>query len=1003
MLEKKRENLKKIINLNSGDKNKEEMCKLQEEAIIYADEILSEQEKNNKPCFVMIADDVGLGKTYEGLGLVFLELDRSEKKRKNILIIAPNKQIADKWINTYNRFKIHCYKNTDTLNKKLIPEITDYTDNPLQLVNIQDDNENHVSVIRSNKFSYIKNVTGIEDREQIFIKLKEENEKLTEFDLVIIDESQNLRREESDKNINFNCFFGLERKFASLEKYNNYAKIKEAKNKFKKVVFLSATPNHREKQDINRQLEYVLSKETVNEIMNDTENGMNIITNEHDFGKFEKEKNNKKDKLYIIRRIRTFNNKNKYYFRKFSADESEMDFKEMLIMSVIQKKYIAEKDRYLVMGGIDGFESFRPASQKQCNEKENNQENEYFSEELIENIDRIEKNKKVHEIGNIVKKIRNTFFLENLITSLKELGLNEDYIINDFLSHPKVRKIREITRNKDITKPEKHLIFVRRIDSTRELQRELIKEYDEEIKKLVLEKLVSFEKKKNINQKEEKVENVIQDLEKYLTIKDEKETKYFYKMDNEQDEYEDEDENNNNKEIQSKWLNQIKRNPKGNQTQMYLKKTRFWHNEVLADFWEEDIIEKLGYSRKIINNEIHINIKNNPSRIARISLDDINMKLSKLFKDKFVYKDRKTDLKRVVTILELEKILEQEDKESLVYKNVINIKNAYEKIYFSNIIQRDVIEDKINGQEDLILKFLKKIINKKTKNIENNFWDLKEIKNTKILDVFDKEIITEKDIYKREVIKDIIKGNIIAGEGIIYILVVFAEILYKKKIKKITDPKILLKEIAKDKSSFKKRVFNRIISFIDTIDDEMEILTIDFEGYFKSKTKLITDLPIKACSSEDSKKLNKLQKCFNTSFFPDILISTDILKEGIDLQVQCSNIINYGIAWLPGDMEQRIGRIDRFLSKTYRDYKKLKSNEKDKAKVNIKFVYMKNSLDEKQVARILERMIESIGIFKNSEKFLIQDGVEKGNEETDVSDEKEEISRYIDLINKIDE
>jgi hypothetical protein len=45
----------------------------------------------------------------------------------------------------------------------------------------------------------------------------------------------------------------------------------------------------------------------------------------------------------------------------------------------------------------------------------------------------------------------------------------------------------------------------------------------------------------------------------------------------------------------------------------------------------------------------------------------------------------------------------------------------------------------------------------------------------------------------------------------------------------------------------------------------------------------------------------------------DVLISTDVLAEGVNLQ-QCRNIINYDLPWNPMRLVQRHGRIDRLLS-----------------------------------------------------------------------------------------
>ena len=48
----------------------------------------------------------------------------------------------------------------------------------------------------------------------------------------------------------------------------------------------------------------------------------------------------------------------------------------------------------------------------------------------------------------------------------------------------------------------------------------------------------------------------------------------------------------------------------------------------------------------------------------------------------------------------------------------------------------------------------------------------------------------------------------------------------------------------------------------------------------------------------------------------DILVSTDVLAEGLNLQ-DSTRLINYDIHWNPVRLMQRIGRIDRRLNPKY--------------------------------------------------------------------------------------
>ena len=55
----------------------------------------------------------------------------------------------------------------------------------------------------------------------------------------------------------------------------------------------------------------------------------------------------------------------------------------------------------------------------------------------------------------------------------------------------------------------------------------------------------------------------------------------------------------------------------------------------------------------------------------------------------------------------------------------------------------------------------------------------------------------------------------------------------------------------------------------------------------------------------------RLMRAFNTPFFPDILICSQVMGEGVDLQRCCRHVIHHDLAWNPSTIEQRTGRIDR--------------------------------------------------------------------------------------------
>src|SRR5438034_9776812 len=52
-------------------------------------------------------------------------------------------------------------------------------------------------------------------------------------------------------------------------------------------------------------------------------------------------------------------------------------------------------------------------------------------------------------------------------------------------------------------------------------------------------------------------------------------------------------------------------------------------------------------------------------------------------------------------------------------------------------------------------------------------------------------------------------------------------------------------------------------------------------------------------------------RAFNTPFLPDILVCSEVMGEGVDLQRACRHVIHHDLAWNPSTIEQRTGRIDR--------------------------------------------------------------------------------------------
>lgn len=60
---------------------------------------------------------------------------------------------------------------------------------------------------------------------------------------------------------------------------------------------------------------------------------------------------------------------------------------------------------------------------------------------------------------------------------------------------------------------------------------------------------------------------------------------------------------------------------------------------------------------------------------------------------------------------------------------------------------------------------------------------------------------------------------------------------------------------------------------------------------------------------------DRIMLTFNTPFYPEILIASSVMAEGVDLHLNCRHVIHHDLDWNPSSLEQRTGRIDRLGSK----------------------------------------------------------------------------------------
>jgi hypothetical protein len=62
----------------------------------------------------------------------------------------------------------------------------------------------------------------------------------------------------------------------------------------------------------------------------------------------------------------------------------------------------------------------------------------------------------------------------------------------------------------------------------------------------------------------------------------------------------------------------------------------------------------------------------------------------------------------------------------------------------------------------------------------------------------------------------------------------------------------------------------------------------------------------------------RLMLAFNTPFYPEVLVASSVMAEGVDLHLNCRHVIHHDLCWNPSTLEQRTGRVDRVGAKAER-------------------------------------------------------------------------------------
>lgn len=386
----------------------------------------------------LLADEVGMGKTFQAIGII--RLLQQIKRDAKVLVIAPNKNICSQWKGEFGAFEQDHWHGsaTEPLTvadpesklEAMVAKVKGRNHNVYfttihALSGLTKDSEadNKAGLARENALALKEQVMGYLDQQG--------------FDLLVIDEAHYLRTRDggSQKVEAAKAFFG------------------EAGTPIaKRVLLMTATPTHSSVKDVENILKYFAPE-------SDLQNG-------------ETERSYDAAELltkYGLRRLRLLQGVNgehyaKQHYRKevahavsFSENQNAELFFGLYQRELVKQHQAKASNRQFLYGYLEGFESFGEQDHQSGQEQQYSEQGSEHGKDAF-------------------SKAADTELLHSL---------SQEYYgcFNQFPEHPKYKALVDQFVPSEFWPNElddiKHLVFVRRIPSVRELTKRVNTRYDD--------------------------------------------------------------------------------------------------------------------------------------------------------------------------------------------------------------------------------------------------------------------------------------------------------------------------------------------------------------------------------------------------------------------------------------------------------------------------------------------------------------------------------------------
>ena len=963
---------KEILDFSGGDSNMEALGELQLQGAVALHNMIA----SPKVGMGYLADEVGMGKTYIALGVV--SLMRYFNPTLRVLYICPSANVQEKWYKReYINFarsnvrvshfrvrtidgrpaapKISCRNVHELIHSASLGYFSDFfVRNNLFSIKLgeRSDNLGDKSDPWKTKLNELKDLLpawvikkNAESKRDVKYQYAEAlNYVLPTFDLVVIDEAHNFKHnfESSDRNRVLSKMLGIR------EEDRNDTNIRQRVNH---ALLLSATPYDRDLEQLRNQLKLVGKDDLLPEILRSQE----------------KEKIQESLSKFMVRRLNTLkindkpHTRNMYRHERRSGEGAEIRLEsdeQKLITALVQKKVLelldkkATQDKKAIKkraspsfqtGMLASFESYADSTKSGAVE--------YDTDSLEKDNQNVEDRHIIGAISDSYKKA--------------ELGTT--------LPHPKMDKISERLNDIVFKKGKKHIVFVRRVKSVKELKHKLDDYYNQWMFAYLEDSLRGESAyASSINKVISKYKEVSRDRDDNISGSEYQE--------GESDESISEGNNQPTNDTIFAWF--------------FRGKTPKEAKECLGNFTSPERLREKSPERlreKLTNSQdariLEVNWASAICNRLRLDLEKICEVYEKDITG-FAQRYAKGNTQFHASQFGFLEWCKEEKCLPGIEKRLPSI----EKIsnYFSS------------GEEARSLN---------VKNVTDNLkiWTLFDAMREKglLADLFplldevlaldrNKEEGKDTDLLRKlDVHVHLLSMCLRTGHGFIDLYISWLRRGSAGLVDDFTDR---LKKQSQGKGF---NTYQELSNLSQQLDLIIKTNLSDVYGIEKPKLnrlyfsdKLTSVAPIVGATGETSGRSAQARK-FRMPGYPLILISTNVFQEGEDLHTFCDSVLHYGLSPSPVSIEQKTGRVDRVGSQAHRRLKSGTSPNKDQF-IQVSFPFVRESIETLQVRQLCRNINEFIESFNDQS----QQNAAK-NDEINVQNGMNDMSEIPELTQKL--